>query len=63
MFIWSVLDLEQKLSDFKSFYNENRAHSSLDGGTPLQKVQRVATLDCYQWKQHCRGLYQTPIAA
>ena len=63
MLFWSALDLERKLIGFKNFYNENRAHSSLDGRTPVEKVRSVAALDCYQWEEHCRGLYQTPIAA
>ena len=63
MLFWSAFDLERKLSDFADFYNTHRAHASLDGRTPLQKPLDVATLNRYGWAAHCRGLYQTPIAA
>ena len=63
MLFWSAPDLDKKLSEFQTFFNDHRAHSSLDGRTPVQNQNDVATLDRYAWKQHCRGLYQTPIAA
>ena len=63
MLFWSAPDLDKKLSDFQDFYNTHRAHSSLDGRTPVQKRKDVATLNRYGWKGHCAGLYQTPIAA
>ena len=63
MLFWSVRDLEKKLSDFQDFYNAHRAHASLEGRTPVQARKHVATLHHYQWEAHCRGLYQTPIAA
>ena len=63
MLFWSASDLEQKLSDFQAFYNAHRAHASLDGRTPVPIRKDVARLDRYRWDAHCRGLYQTPIAA
>ena len=48
MLFWSALDLEQKLSEFGSFYNSNRTHASLAGRTPVQKLQKIATLDHYR---------------
>ena len=63
MLFWSRSDLEQKLSEFREFYNAHRAHASLDGRTPVQKPKVVAALNRYRWQGHCRGLYQTPIAA
>ena len=63
MLFWSVRDLEKKLSDFQDFYNAHRAHASLEGRTPVLARKHVATLNHYQWETHCRGLYQTPIAA
>ena len=63
LLFWSAPDLEKKLSAFQDFYNAHRAHASLEGRTPVQKRQDVATLNHYRWDQHCRGLYQTPIAA
>ena len=63
MLFWSVRDLAKKLSDFQDFYNAHRAHASLEGRTPVQARKHVATLHHYPWEAHCRGLYQTLIAA
>lgn len=63
MLFWSAPDLEQKLFEFQHFYNAHRAHASLQGRTPVPKPKDVATLNRYRWEEHCRGLYQTPIAA
>ncbi len=60
---WSAPHLEQKLADFQDFYNAHRAHASLQGRTPVPTPKNVATLHRYRWEAHCRGLYQTPIAA
>ena len=60
---WSAPDLEQKLFEFQDFYNAHRAHASLEGRTPVPKRKDVATLNRYRWEEHCRRLYQTPIAA
>ena len=45
------------------FYNVHRAHAALEGRTPVPTRKDVARLDRYGWQVHCRGLYQTPIAA
>ena len=69
MLFWSAADLEQKLADFQDFYNASfsvllhRAHTSLEGRTPVQTRKDVATPNRYRWEAHCRGLYLTPIAA
>ena len=63
LLFWSAPDLEKKLSAFQDFYNAHRAHASLEGRTPVQKRKDVATLNHYRWKEHCSGLYQTPVAA
>ena len=63
MLFWSAADLDKKLSEFQDFYNAHRAHASLQGRTPVQTRKDVATLKHYRWEAHCRGLYQTPIAA
>ena len=62
---WACADLEDKLLDFQHYYNSHRTHSSLEGKTPDQdSVSRTpANLHSYRWQSHCRGLYQTPIAA
>ena len=63
LLFWSASDLEEKLVAFQNFYNAHRAHASLDGRTPVPTRTDVARLDRHRWNAHCRGLYQTPIAA
>ena len=67
MFFWNTLDLTRKLEAFRCYYNEQRVHRSLGGTTPAQRAgassPAPATLDHYGWRQHCRGLFQIPIAA
>lgn len=67
LFFWNGVDLVRKLDTFQTYYNVYRVHRSVDGGTPAQRagapVSVPAKLDAYAWKQHCRGLFQTPMAA
>jgi transposase InsO family protein len=63
---WTSADLETKLVDFQRYFNRHRTHAGLDGRTP----EPIADAGCarasvrlYGWQSHCRGLYQTPIAA
>ena len=63
---WTARDLEAKLLDFQRYFNEHRTHSGLNGRTPETNTDGhplPAGLGSYEWKQHCRGLYQTPMAA
>jgi transposase InsO family protein len=63
---WTTADLETKLLDFQHYYNGQRTHAGLEGRLPEPTVDGSVTpiaLDSYQWRRHCRGLYQTPIAA
>jgi transposase InsO family protein len=66
-FFWNSVDLTQKLEAFRDYYNEFRVHRSLDGTTPAQCADMpspaAARLSFYVWRQHCRGLIQTPMAA
>jgi putative transposase len=64
---WNASDLEQKLADFRQYYNSHRVHTALDGATPAEfsekrKIQHSG-LCRFQWKSHCRGLYHLPVAA
>jgi transposase InsO family protein len=64
MLFWTTADLEQKLEEFRLYFNRHRAHSGLKGR--LQEPdEKQALLDfaSYRWRRHCRGLYQTPEAA
>ena len=57
-------DLEEKLSTFKTYYNGYRAHTSLEGQTPIKTPESEGVnFKSYRWHKHCRGLYQTPTAA
>ena len=63
---WSSADLETKLLDFQIFYNRHRTHGGLEGCVPEPPAEGSAPrigLHTYQWRRHCRGLYETPVAA
>jgi putative transposase len=64
---WNQCDLERKLEDYKTYYNQHRCHSGLAGVTPAQRSgappHPIANLQSYRWQSHCKGLFQTPIAA
>ena len=61
---WTATDLELKLLSFRDYYNRYRTHSALEGQTPIKNPEsKRAELKRYRWQTHCRGLYQTPIAA
>jgi putative transposase len=63
---WTAADLEMKLLDFQRYYNGHRTHAGLDGRTPEPSVvagRAGASVRSYRWQTHCRGLYQTPMAA
>jgi transposase InsO family protein len=63
---WTARDLEMKLLDFQRYYNGHRTHAGLDGRTPEPSPDvgsARASVSAYRWQPHCRGLYQTPMAA
>jgi putative transposase len=63
---WTAADLETKLLDFQRYYNGHRTHAGLDGRTPESSTDpggARASISSYRWQPHCRGLYQTPMAA
>jgi putative transposase len=63
---WTAADLEMKLLDFQRYYNGHRTHAALGGRTPEPSVVAGcarASVTSYRWQPHCRGLYQTPMAA
>ncbi len=69
MLFFSEYDLQTKLDCFQAYYNESRAHSSLEMKTPQQMAdyvpvdKKVVSLDRYRWESHCKGLFTLPIAA
>jgi len=66
MFFWNAVDLTRKLGEFRDYYNAYCVHRALAGSMPAQRAgapsRAAAALDDYAW-QHCRGLFQSPIAA
>jgi putative transposase len=62
---WTTADLETKLIEFRHYYNAHRTHAGLEGRLPepLAGASVRVDLALYRWQRHCRGLYQTPIAA
>ena len=66
---WNARDLERKLAEFQTYYNEARGHASLEGHTPLSfpgehtAVVRADLNRDVRWVSHCRGLVQLPAAA
>ena len=61
---WTAGDLEEKLRVFQHYFNRHRAHSGLKGRLPEPAESRPTIIFAsYKWQRHCRGLYQTPIAA
>ena len=66
LLFWTTADLEAKLIDFQHYYNGYRTHAGLEGRLPEPATGEGASpigLDSYRWRPHCRGLYETPIAA
>ena len=61
---WSQGELERKLEDYKTFYNQYRCHTGLAGQTPAQRggepAPLFARLDSYRWRQHCNALFFRP---
>jgi len=63
-FFWTETDLENKLRNYQSYFNESRTHSGRDGVTPMaSEGNRVVDINDYRWKKHCRGLFELPVAA
>jgi len=63
---WTTTDLEAKLVDFQHYFNAYRTHAGLEGRLPEPSIHESASainFASYRWRSHCRGLFQTPIAA
>jgi putative transposase len=63
---WTAADLELKLLEFQRYFNGHRTHAGLGGLPPEPRTGEDsgrASVSQYCWRSHCRGLYQTPIAA
>jgi putative transposase len=61
---WTGGDLELKLDAFREFYNKYRTHAAIQGQSPIDTADgKNIRFESYCWRKHCRGLYQTQIAA
>jgi putative transposase len=67
LFYWNATDLEQKLAEYRSYFNERRVHQGLGGNLLAEKdggsVRLAADLADYGWQTQCHGLVQLPIAS
>jgi len=63
-FFWTVTDLENKLHDYRAYYNQYRTHSGRNGTTPVETTGgKIIDINQYRWDKHCRGLFELPVAA
>ncbi len=64
---FTASDLQHKLNQFQSYYNEYRSHMGISGKNTAQKYlslrPNIVDIQKYRWKSHCQGLFQLPIAA
>src|SRR5438132_9115316 len=62
---WTTADLEDKLLEFQLYYNHYRVHTARAGRPPQENSEQrsCVSFSSYAWQRHCRGSYQTPIAA
>jgi hypothetical protein len=54
------------LRDFRHYFNGYRTHAGLGGRLPEPGVEAATfpiNIASYRWQKHCRGHYQTPVAA
>ena len=56
--------LQDRLNEYKEYFNEQRPHSSLSGRTPEQfgndsEIAR-ASMENFRWTKKCRGLFHVP---
>lgn len=66
--LWTKLDLERKLDQFKEYYSWDRVHSGIGVVKPGckyadQEIVHVRNDSDLKWKKACNGLYQLPVAA
>ncbi len=58
---WNKSDLEEKLEEFKNYYNTHRVHQALNLNTPKEAAGKdsppPANLRNLEWLSHCRGLF------
>ena len=64
---WNARDLQNKLDDFKQYYNAQCLHMSISCHTPANKADNiekpVLDINHYRRIRHCQGLFDLPVAA
>ena len=67
IFFYHASDLEHKLEQYQCYFNAHRTHMGLKSNIPIHlrndTTQKVVNIHQYQWRVHCRGLFNLPIAA
>ena len=67
VFFWNAYDLQRKLNECKTYFNESRVRSGIGGRSPDQHADltepKIVSLDDYTWKSRCNGLFEMPRAA
>jgi len=48
MLFWTTADLENKLLEFRTYFNNHRTHNSLEGRTPHTLSRPVANLQSFR---------------
>ncbi|MCZ6533842.1 MAG: helix-turn-helix domain-containing protein, partial [SAR324 cluster bacterium] len=65
--LWNKRDMEKKLGELQDYCNAHRAHQALNLNTPSEAADKGPTIQAdmrnFKWQSHCRGLFQTPMAA
>ena len=49
-FFWTATDLENKLREYQSNFNESRTHSGRNGATPMESgSKKIVDINHYRW--------------
>ncbi len=61
---WNQLDLERKLSTFRTYYYRHRVHGEIGGIPPAEqgasRQQSTLPLSDFRWVSHCHGFFELP---
>ena len=61
---WTASDLDNKLQNYRRYYNKHRCHSSRDGATPNDSGENnIVDINRFRCKKHCRVFFKLPTAA
>lgn len=64
---WNGPDLERKLENYRTYHNQIRVHSGINGQIPENRYQSKLPTHTsphqLKWKTYCHGLFNVPIAA